>query len=345
MKILVNTPDVNALGGVANHYLGLKNYWSEEVKYNTIGNKKTRKWLTPFSILKFIFNIVYYKPNIVILNPSLGKGALIREFFYMKIALAFGTKVAIFMHGFNLDYAKSIDQKWAVKNFNKASMIFVLANQFKDVMQNWGVSVPIYLTTTKVDNTLLNGIDLETNKNNRNILCLTRIEKAKGIYETVDTFAILKQKYKEIALTFVGDGSELEVLKKYVRSKNLSDIRFTGKLSGKDLSKEYQKADFFLFLSYGEGMPTVVLEAMAFGLPIFTRRVGGLADFFEDGKMGYITDSLDPKDFAVAMIPYLEDIELTKKVSQYNAKYAKEHFMASSVAKQIEQTIKDTLKL
>ena len=92
-------------------------------------------------------------------------------------------------------------------------------------------------------------------------------------------------------------------------------------------------------------MPTVVLEAMAFGLPVFTRKVGGLADFFENGKMGYITDSLDPKDFAEAMIPYLEDIEQTKKVSQYNAKYAKEHFMASSVAKQIENTIKETLKL
>lgn len=37
----------------------------------------------------------------------------------------------------------------------------------------------------------------------------------------------------------------------------------------------------YLFLSYTEGMPTVVLEAMIFGLPIFTRKVGGLIDFFE----------------------------------------------------------------
>ena len=345
MKILINTPDITGLGGVSNHYLGLRNYWSEEVKYNTIGNKKTRKWLTPFSILKFIFNLIFYRPNIVILNPSLGKRALIREFFYMKIALFFGTKVAIFMHGFKLDYAKNIDNKWAEKNFNKASMIFVLANQFKDIMQSWGVKVPIRLTTTKVDDALLNGINIETNKKNRNILCLTRIEKAKGIYETIDTFAILKQKYKDSTLTFVGDGSELETLKKYGRSKNLHDIRFTGKLSGKDLSKEYQKADFFLFLSYSEGMPTVVLEAMAFGLPVFTRRVGGLADFFENGKMGYITDSLDPKDFAEAMIPYLENPELSKQAAQYNANYAQKHFMASNVAKQIEQTIKDTLKI
>ena len=249
------------------------------------------------------------------------------------------------MHGFNLDYAKTIDKKWAEKNFNKASMIFVLSNQFKDIMQSWGVTVPIRLTTTKVDDALLDSTAIKTNETNRNILCLTRIEKAKGIYETVDTFAILKQKYKNATLTFVGDGSELETLKEYAKSKILSDIRFTGKLSGKELSKEYQNADFFLFLSYGEGMPTVVLEAMAFGLPIFTRKVGGLADFFENGKMGYITDSLVPNDFADAMIPYLENPELSKQAAQYNANYAQKHFMASNVAKQIEQTIKDTLKI
>ncbi len=348
MKILVNTPSMNLLGGVANHYDGLKAFWTEKVQYNTIGKRNKNGsgiyWL-PWDILKFIFRLLFFRPNVILLNPSLGRTALTRDFLFLKIAIFFGFKVVIFMHGFNLDYAKTIDKKWAEKNFNKASMIFVLSNQFKDIMQSWGVTVPIRLTTTKVDDALLDSTAIKTNETNRNILCLTRIEKAKGIYETVDTFAILKQKYKNATLTFVGDGSELETLKEYAKSKILSDIRFTGKLSGKELSKEYQNADFFLFLSYGEGMPTVVLEAMAFGLPIFTRKVGGLADFFENGKMGYITDSLVPNDFADAMIPYLENPELSKQAAQYNANYAQKHFMASNVAKQIEQTIKDTLKI
>lgn len=348
MKILVNTPDINSLGGVANHYLGLKSYWSENVRYHSLGSPKWRKILLPITILKFIFKIIFFNPDIVILNPSLGDGALKRDFFYQNLAKLLGKRVVIFMHGFNLDYAKTIDKEWAKKNFNKASMIFVLANQFKDIMQSWGVSVPICLTTTKVDDALLKGFNPENDKtfNNKNILFLSRVEKAKGVYEAVDAFALLKPKIKDLTLTFVGDGSELEPLKKYVQDKGLSDIKFTGRLQGEALKNEYKNAILLLLLTtHGEGMPTVVLEAMAFGLPVFTRKVGGLADFFENGKMGYITDSLDPKDFAEAMIPYLEDIEQTKKVSQYNAKYAKEHFMASSVAKQIENTIKETLKL
>ena len=351
MKILVNTPSMNLLGGVANHYDGLRAFWTEKVQYNTIGKRNKNGngifWL-PWDILKFIFKLHFFRPDVVLLNPSLGKSALTRDFIFLKIAKLFGKRVIIFMHGFNLDYAKTIDKEWAKRNFNKASMIFVLANQFKDIMQGWGVAAPIRLTTTKVDDALLENFNPEKDKtfNNKNILFLSRVEKAKGVYEAVDAFAILKPKVKDLTLTFVGDGSELEPLKKYVQKKGLIDIRFTGRLQGEALKNEYKNALLLLLLTtHGEGMPTVVLEAMAFGLPIFTRRVGGLADFFENGKMGYITDSLDPKDFAEAMIPYLENIEQTKKVSQYNAKYAKEHFMASSVAKQIENTIKETLKL
>ena len=54
MKILINTPSLKLLGGVANHYLGLKDFWSEDVRYNTVGkrskNGKGIFWL-PWDVL------------------------------------------------------------------------------------------------------------------------------------------------------------------------------------------------------------------------------------------------------------------------------------------------------
>ena len=86
-------------------------------------------------------------------------------------------------------------------------------------------------------------------------------------------------------------------------------------------------------------MPTSVLEAMAFGLPVFTRNVGGLKDFFVAGQMGFITDSLNAEDFANAIKSFLSDQELYRQVSRYNHHYACEHFLASKVAALIENEL------
>lgn len=112
MKILINTPNINAIGGVSNHYLGLKYYWTENVLYNSIGSRRWRKYFFMFYVLKFIFRLFLFNPDIVLLNPSLGPHALMRDFVYLNIAKFFGFKVAIFFHGFDIKYAKSADWKW-----------------------------------------------------------------------------------------------------------------------------------------------------------------------------------------------------------------------------------------
>ena len=346
MKVLVNIPSLNILGGVTNHYIGLKPFWSENVKYNTVGKRSMKKgngiyWL-PLDIIVFIFKLMTFRPDVVLLNPSLNRNAIVRDFIFLRISTCLHFKTAILIHGFEWDYAKTTDWKWLSKNFNRADLIFVLAKTFKSYMEMNGVTTPIHLTTTKVDDRLIDDFDINSRDGKvDNILFLARIEKAKGIYITIDAFKILKKKYPHLILTIVGDGTELPNVKKYIRNNNIDGVRITGALYGGDLIKELKNAQLSSCTSYyGEGMPTAVLESMAFGMPIITRNVGGLPDFFEDGKMGYITDSLDPKDFAEAILPYIENKELTMKVSKYNHEYAKKYFMASKVACSIEKELK-----
>lgn len=346
MKILVNIPSLNILGGVTNHYIGLKPFWSEKVKYNVVGKRSMKKgngvyWL-PLDIMVFILKLIIFHPDVVLLNPSLNKNAVVRDFIFLRISTWLHFKTAILIHGFEWEYAKNTDWKWLSKNFNRACLIMVLARAFKDFMEKNGVTTPIHLTTTKVDDRLIKDFDISSrNGKVNNILFLARIEKAKGVYITIDAFKILRERYPDLILSIVGDGTELPNVKKYIEENHIQGVRTTGALYGNDLIKELKTAQLSSSSSsYGEGMPTAVLECMAFGMPIFTRNVGGLPDFFEDGKMGYITDSLDPKDFAEAMIPYIEDPELTKKIAKYNHEYAKKHFMASRVASSIENELR-----
>lgn len=347
MKILINVLSPKLLGGVANHYSGLKDYWTENVRYNIIGKRTPKKgtgifWL-PYDIIKFILKLLIFRPDIILLNPSLGHSPLKRDFIFLNIAKNLGFNVAIMIHGFDWKYAESANKAWIVRNFNKTSFILVLANAFKSELKKWGIIQPIYLTTTKVDDEMLKNYIPQVIRNGevKNILFLSRVERTKGIFIVADSYKILKMKYNWLHLYIVGDGTDLSNIKQYVLDNNIQDVTFTGRLNGNDIVEAYKNADLFIFpSSYGEGMPTAVLEAMAFGLPIFTRNVGGLIDFFENDKMGYITDSLAPEDFAKAIESYILDENLTKKVSDYNAKYAQSHFMASQVAKNIEEYCK-----
>ena len=71
MKILINTPSLKLMGGVASHYKGLRAFWTENVMYNTIGKRNATKcgsgkyWLL-WDCLKFIFRLLTFRPDVVL---------------------------------------------------------------------------------------------------------------------------------------------------------------------------------------------------------------------------------------------------------------------------------------
>lgn len=347
MRILINTPNWKRpeLGGVANHYYGLRPYWKENVRYNIVGSRNkpgTGKYWLPYDLIKTFFKILLFRPNIVMVNTSLGNNALRRDAIFLKLALLLGKKVVVHFHGFNVNYAKEINVPQFLKMFQAASGFIVLSTSIKKQLEDWGVSKPIYLSTTKVDERMLDGFDVEQRSGEiKNILYLGRVEKEKGIYISLDVYSLLQESHPDLLFTVVGNGSELEAAKRYASEKQIKNIVFTGALTGKALTEQYQMADLYLFTSYHEGMPTSVLEAMCFGLPVVTRPVGGLVDFFENGKMGSMVDSFKAEDFVAPIEKLLIDKEETKRVMTYNHHYGSTHFLSSQVAKHLEQIIRE----
>lgn len=344
MRILINTPRLISQGGVANHYIGLSHYWKEKVLYNPIGKRSSKSgsglYYLPIDIFIFLIKIIFFKPDVIMLNPSLSYSALKRDMLFLKIARLCRKKIVVFFHGFNVDNISSLNIPSLVKSLNKSKFIFVLAEEFKEIMQSWGVTVPILLTTTKVDDRMIEEFDIETRKGMvKNILFLSRITEKKGIFIALEAFSISLKQYPYLQLRIVGDGSALACAKKWCQERSLANVLFLGALSGNRLIDEYVKADIYIFPTYTEGMPTTVLEAMAFGLPVITRPVGGICDFFENGEMGTLIDSFDPKDFAKAICSYVNSPESVRRISYLNYGYAREHFMASIVARNIESTL------
>lgn len=353
MKILMVTPSWKILGGVSNHYMGMAPYWEEDVHYLFQGKRlhiPAIFTLIP-DFIHFFFYLVFKRPDVVIVNPSLNWYQLLRDSIYVMLSFLLRIKVVTFIHGWRPEVANGlINNKFLMecfrKTFGSSVFIYVLYSQFKRTLDGFALKAPVLLTTTKVANHLVENFTIE-NRNGKieHLLFLARLDFAKGIMTTLEAYNIMKSKYRNISISICGSGPALDAACQYVKEHHLSDVSFLGLVSGKQLIREYENADIYLLpTTHGEGMATSVLEAMAFGLPILTTGVGGVNDFFIDGKMGFLLNPKSPTDYAEKIEWYIEHPAMAKKCSLLNYQYAIEHFLASEVVKRFEKDIKCYIK-
>lgn len=346
MKILTLVPSFNLKGGggVANQYQGLKPYWNIKVIYCTYGRRRhihPAICLLP-DIFIYLFKLIAYNIDVVIINPSFRNYQLKRDGLYLLLAKLFRRKVVTFIHGWDEKYAKKIEAspKIFCKIYKHSSLIYVLYSGFKKQLESFHLNVPILLSSTKVEDKLLYDFDInKTHRQGNRILFLARADKLKGLDVAIKAFEIVLKKLPNTFLEIGGEGDFLQPMKEYVLENHLPNITFHGHVTGSKKINLFKESDIYILPTHGEGMATTILEAMAFGLVVLTRPIGGVVDFLKENEMGSLIQSLNPEDFAEKIIYFLTHKELCKKISINNFQYAQQHFLASNVAKKIEHEI------
>jgi glycosyltransferase involved in cell wall biosynthesis len=343
-KVLILVPDIALPGGVANYYDSVKPFFDSNISFFTVGKRKGEKPIQALFRLLSDYNnfkeeVAKNNYDVVLVNPSLNHKSLLRDMIYARYCHAKGIKVITFFRGWSRTMASSLNnQKYLINTFLKSDAIITLSEESRQILYNLGFKRKIYLETTTVSDALLPSMELKKwNDNSFNILFLSRIERAKGVYEAISAYQILKENYSNINLIIAGSGSIAEEVMNFVQQNKISGVSFPGYVKGKEKADLFIKSDVYFFpSSHDEGMPNSVLEAMAFGLPVITRNVGGLQDFFLNNTMGYITDSNDPIIFSELIGTLFKNAEKKKEIGAYNSVFAKDKFIASIVSKRIE---------
>lgn len=96
-----------------------------------------------------------------------------------------------------------------------------------------------------------------------------------------------------------------EVKREIGEYRMVDRVSFTGRID--NVEKYLQISDLFVFPSRMEGMPNVILEAMACGVPAVSYRVSGVDDIISDGENGYIVDIGDESGFSEAVTDLLDN--------------------------------------
>jgi glycosyltransferase involved in cell wall biosynthesis len=159
------------------------------------------------------------------------------------------------------------------------------------------------------------------------VLYVGRLAPKKGVEYLIEAISDL-----DVHLTIVGDGPEREKLET-MAAKSRASVTFEGFVDPDAVDDYYRSAGVFVLPSIeGEGMPNVVLEAMAWGLPVVTTNSGGLPTVIDHETTGYLVPMRNPRALANVIKDLTNDPKKRNKIGlQARQHVRKNHSWSANV--------------
>ena len=138
------------------------------------------------------------------------------------------------------------------------------------------------------------------------LVCVGRLCEQKGQLLLVEAAHILKAKGIAFEIVFAGDGPMRGDIEAAITKAGLDDcISITGWISGQRVREEIEKARALVLPSFAEGLPVVIMEAMALGRPVVSTMVAGIPELVTPGETGWLVPAGDVAALAQAIIEVL----------------------------------------
>jgi glycosyltransferase involved in cell wall biosynthesis len=295
IKVLMMGPSLRQQGGMATvENLILRrinnNIQIQHITTHEEGTAFHRVLIFCFAIGKFLLFLLKGDCDLVHLHVS-ERGSVFRICFLTLVARLFRKSVIIHAHGCEFhqfyDSLPPLLQKYISSVFRQCACFFVLSRSWRDYYINRCALIPerTVVFTNPVD--FPEKIPDRSDRDKITLLFLGRVGQRKGAFDLLQAFANLPDFIHERSkLTLAGDGDveEAENLAELLKIKSLVSI--PGWLSQEECKKMLAQADVFILPSYNEAMPMAVLEAMSWGLPVISTRVGGVPEIVTPGKTG-----------------------------------------------------------
>src|SRR5262249_6138085 len=126
------------------------------------------------------------------------------------------------------------------------------------------------------------------------LLTIGRLDPQKGLHDLIEAAGLICAKYPRAHFLLVGEGPQRVALERAIREKGLGDrIHLAGWRA--DIPEILAAGYALVLSSHWEGMPNVVLEAMAAGLPVVATRVEGISELVVEGQTGVIVAPRSPR--------------------------------------------------
>jgi glycosyltransferase involved in cell wall biosynthesis len=159
------------------------------------------------------------------------------------------------------------------------------------------------------------------------ILCVGRLTPAKGQHILIDAVERLMQEGRQVRLRLVGSGPDETSLREHAaRSTAAECMVFEGAINQDRIRDFYAAADAFCLPSFAEGLPVVLMEAMAMELPCVTTQIAGIPELIRDGVDGLLVPPSDLDALVKALARLMDNAELREQIGKSGRARVVEHY-------------------
>jgi glycosyltransferase involved in cell wall biosynthesis len=171
------------------------------------------------------------------------------------------------------------------------------------------------------------------------ILCVSRLVRGKGADMLLEAL-----RHLDAELVFVGDGPDRDRLEALARELHVADrTSFAGAVGQDEIRSHFGDADIFCLPSFAEGVPVVLMEAMASGLPVVTTAVAGVPELVEDGVSGLFVRPARSDDLRDALGRLAGDADLRRRMGEAGRHAVQTRFASGPSAESLRAIFAEVL--
>ena len=149
------------------------------------------------------------------------------------------------------------------------------------------------------------------------ILCVGRLVPAKGQHQLIDAVEQLARQGRRVRLHLVGAGpDDVSLRQRVLQFEDPGTVVFEGPVNHDRIRALYDAADLFCIPSFAEGIPIVLMEAMASGIPCVTTQIAGIPELIRTGIDGLLVAPSDLDGLTDALATLMEDQALRDRLSE-----------------------------
>jgi len=202
---------------------------------------------------------------------------------------------------------------------------------------------PDLFKPASIEEKILKKRELGLNENDFVLGNVGRMDYLKNQRILIEILPELKKNFPQIKLVFIGGGEEEQNLKHLTIKKGIeNDVIFLGQRS--DVNQILKAFDIFVFPSLTEGMPLVVIEAMATGLPTIASYVGGIPELVVNSETGFLVSPTSKEEIKEAIIKLLDNPKLRKEMGQIARKRFEAHFSLPQMVQKYMEVYEKAVK-